>query len=265
MSWIIIGSTAAHHWFPRHFSAAKDIDVLTDSEISIPNKGIVDVSNHELAAKLIERSADKVFADARILYTLKLSHAHWDINWDKTMFHINQFWELGVEPHEDLYEELVKMWERSPIHKAKQVNLKQPVDDFFADQVKRKWNHELLHEVVASPNRPMHERIRPDHKLAWCDQRLFENLSVMEKVRTVQEELIVVAIERYDLTAESSAFSRKRAVLGAYKKLCTTMTKGWFARFMIEHYVTILFKLDQQWKSLLDTTLLTLKQGKFHG
>lgn len=258
MTWLIIGSTAGYHWFGDQWRKPKDLDILTRKDISGLHGGEcqVDAKWHELAEEVIDRSTDKVFADPRILYTLKLSHAHWDIHWDKTMFDLNKFWEWGIDPHEDLYERLVSMW--NTIHKPKKVNLNQPMTTFFNDAVKRKYDHEWLHELVASPGRPMHERIRPDPLLVWCDKNLFQALTPEQQVRTVHEELLVTAIERFDLTEEASKVDRIRAVNSAYKTLCTSMTKGWFARFMIEHHVTILYKRKEQWQTLLSQTLSRL-------
>ena len=98
MNWLIIGSVATYHWFPDARKPG-DIDLLTEATISGNNSHIcvVDSQWHDAAQELIDASRDKVFLDADLLFTLKVSHAEWDVKWKKTMFDIQFLQQLRVE------------------------------------------------------------------------------------------------------------------------------------------------------------------------
>ncbi len=259
MQWLIIGSTAACHWFGEQVRIPKDIDLLTPAKItgSESKVCIVDAKWHDAAELIFKLNTDPVFANPNILYTLKVSHAHWNIHWPKTINDIHTFQTLGCTLHKPLYDELVAVW--NTIHGVKHVNLNQTVDKFFDDAVTREYDHELLHEIVASPNRPMHERLRPDPNLVWCDVNIFEAFTPAEKARVVHEELLVTAIERGNLILNNPTSKKTAAVHNAYKLLCTSMTKGWFARYLITNYYELLLKQAPVWRSMLEASLTKLK------
>lgn len=194
----------------------------------------VDAQCHELAEYIIDRSADPAFADPIILYTLKVSHAYWDIHWDKTMYDIWQFQQRGwAILDQDLHDRLVQLWTK--IHGPKKVNLGQSKDTFWHDAVKRRYNHEWLHERVKFYGRALHENLHPDHSDVLIDHQKFLNLSEFHQLQLAMEEVLTIAIERADLGIQSSKSDRLRAVKYAHKKLCTSMAKGWFAQFCVEN------------------------------
>ena len=260
-SWLIIGSTAAYHWFgDKWHREPKDIDLLTPAKI-VGNHStvcVVDAQWHDAAELIIHTNVDKVFADPDMLYTLKVSHAAWDIHWEKTMVDIHKLQQLGCKLNVPVYERLIAVW--NDIHKKKRVNLKQPVEKFFQDAVIRKYNHEELHELVAHPFRPMHERVRPDHSSVWCDQTLFNALSDDDKARVVHEELVVTAIERGNLISTSKNSDIMIATNKAYKLLCTSMTTGWFALYLITHRYNLLMERRDKWKELCTRTCSSLQK-----
>lgn len=224
---LIIGSTAARHWFPD-WRAPKDLDVLTLTDQKVVG---ADAKSHPLVPLLIERSSDKTYADPTVLYTLKVSHAYWDIHWDKTMFDIWQFQRRGVMLDQDLHDQLVEMWR--DIHGNKKVNLSKSADTFWRDAVKRRYDHEWLHEQVKFYDRPLHEGLHPDYSSILIDRTRFEALPFYLQLKTVMEEVLTVAIERADLGVECNMPQRLMAVKRAHKKLCISMTKGWFAQFCV--------------------------------
>lgn len=257
MTWLIIGSTAQYHWF-KDSRQPKDLDLLTPAKI-VGNKAnvcIVDSQWHELAEEIIAASTDKVFADPNLLYTLKVSHAHWDIHFDKTLFDIHFLQGKNCRLIVPLYHSLVKMWEK--IHGEKKVNMNQGLDTFWNDAVERIHDHEYLHEVVKFNNIPMHNFIRPDLTRAWCDELKFNQLDDEQQYETCLEEILVTAIERCKLTKESSKIDRLKAIKIAHKKLCTTMAKGWFARFLIINHYNLLYVRKEKWQKQLTKALNNL-------
>lgn len=257
--WIIIGSTAAKHWFPD-WREPKDLDLLTPTTVKTGDQRVlyIDAKWHRLAETLIERSSSRTFLDANLLFTLKVSHAYWNIHWDKTMYDIWQFQHRGCLLDLELHDELVKLW--AEVHGAKQVNMRQGTDTFWDDAVKRRHDHEWLHQQVAFRGRPLHERVRPDPSSVWVDRALFNQLPLDLKYDLVLEELLVTAIERFNLSAASSRLDIMRAVKGAHFKLCTSMTKGWFAQFTVLSSYTLLSVQRDRWYNHLTTVLSNLPQ-----
>jgi len=237
MKRLIIGSVAASHYFPN-FRQPKDIDVLTPAQLTTSDRSICNIESqwHDLAEEIIDSSANKIFADVDILYTLKLSHSYWDIHWSKTIYDIVSFKQNMVcagTPRQDLHDRLVVMW--SKIHGAKKVNMNQNVDVFFNKHVDRIHDHEVVHELVAFNGRPMHEKIRLDLTNTWVDKDLFFSLSHQHQLDVALEEMIVVAIERGKLDVNKPKFAVSSALSKAHKLLITSMTKGWFAQFLVEN------------------------------
>jgi hypothetical protein len=258
--WLIIGSTAAYHWFPDR-RPPKDIDILTPAKIigCEAKVCVVDSSWHEIADEIITLNKDPVFADPDILYTLKVSHAHWDIHWDKTLFDVHDMGMRGCQLNLPLYHKLVKLWET--VHGQKRVNLNQSVETFWDDAVVRVHDHEALHEAVKFHARPMHERIRPDLSNTWCSEALFLALNPDERAECVLEEMMVTAIERFHLTAASSRREVMLAMHRGHKLLCTSMTKGWFARYLIVNRYDLLTTRREGWYGHLTNTLNHLPEA----
>jgi hypothetical protein len=257
--WLIIGSVAAHHWFPNG-RLPKDIDILTPAKVvgQEAKVCIVEGTWHELADEIIDLNGDPVFADPDMLYTLKASHAHWDIKWNKTLYDIHEFQQHNCQLNEPLYHKLVKMWET--VHGAKRVNMRQSVDTFWDDAVIRIHDHEDVHQAVKFFDQPMHELIRPDLSNVWCSEEMFLELSQMGRDKCVLEEMMVTAIERSRLTRESSRIEMMKAMHKAHKLLCTSMTKGWFARYTILNHHRLLVTRRPLWLERLKIALNILPE-----
>jgi hypothetical protein len=256
-SWRITGSTAAYHWF-SDFRIPKDIDLFTPAKItsSQTSSCMIDSTWHEAAELIISKNLDPVFVDPNTLYTIKVSHANWDIKWEKTMSDIEFFKSKGCQIDEEIYGALLPVWKR--VHGSKHVNLNQPVETFFNDYVQREFDHEWLHEQVAAPNRPMHEKIRPDLSSVWCSRQMFESLAFEDQYLTALEEMIVTAIERSKLNASSTSVDKSKAMHRAHRLLCTSMTTGWFARFLITNQKELLATRKKLWTTKMDSTLSKL-------
>lgn len=257
--WLIIGSTAAYHWFGDKLRKPKDIDLLTPVSVKTADANIcfIDTQWHDVADRIIEKNSNPVFADADILYTLKVSHAEWDIHWDKTMYDIHMLKELGAKLDEEIYDLLIPVWKQ--IHKKKNVNLNKPVKEFFTDHVKREYDHEYLHELVSFYDRPLHERIRKDLNSVSVSKELFYQLDEHDQYLVALEELMVTAIERGNLNYKSSKLDIVRAVNVAYKQLVTSMTTGWFAEFLIINHYHLIGSMKKLWMQKLMNSCGTLR------
>lgn len=238
---IIIGSVAMHHWDKSYRVPKNDIDILCTPGFR-PDTSLIPLKYQDLRIEyqeypevewILNRKEHGLFMIPEELFALKLSHSHWDIKWEKTIKDISWMKEKGYKIDLDLYYHMLPVWER--IHGSKsKINLNKSVEDFFNDNVKRKYNHEELHELVKFNEKPMHEYIRKDHKSVLTSEVLFTALPYEhQRIQTCLEEILVTAIERFNLTKDSTDIEIRQAVIRAHKKLCTSMTKGYFSRYLI--------------------------------
>lgn len=127
---------------------------------------------------------------------------------------------------------------------SKRVNLNMSNDDFFKksqSSVGRIYDHDSIHTAVSFYGEPLHNRMRPDPLKAATSHRLFRLMSHLDQVRAVQEEAMVIALERILIPAlQSSAILAADVVENAYRwavmRISTTLTAGWFREFAIEHH-----------------------------
>ena len=86
----------------------------------------------------------------------------------------------------------------------------------------------------------MHTLIRPDLQSVWVDKGMFFDLPFEKQIETALEEMMVVAIERGQLNVKSPNLVKVSALHKAHKLLVTSMTKGWFAQFLVENIENLL-------------------------
>jgi len=222
------------HWFPDWKGEPKDLDIFsrtgdTSRDIEIfwfDAFSYIEDNNNNI---------DSVYVDANLLYTLKVSHAHWNVKWDKTLAHIIFMKEKGCVLNREFYDLLIEQWNET--HGKKDFSLNGSNEDFFTEKATRKVPHDTLHELLAFNKRPMHELIREDINSPMCSKLLWDFLSHEDKVKTCLEEIYVIATERFILP---KGYSPNRAKYNSFKQLITTMTKGWFPLFMLENAKEIL-------------------------
>jgi hypothetical protein len=258
-NWLITGSVAMHHWYPGEVRDPGDIDLLTPAKITGNHSQVcvVDASWHDAAEYLLRENRDPVFLDADLLFTLKVSHAHWDIKWDKTMYDIAFLKSKDCRLNYLAYDKLFEVW--TAVHGKKRVNMNKPMTEFFKDSVRREYDHEELHRLVAFNPAPMHELLRTDHSTAWCSQELFDHMTREQQFQTCLEEIMATAIERSRLKASDKRSTKLAAMSKAHKQLVTSMTTGWFARFLILNHRELLSPLwREQWEPRLNSALQKL-------
>lgn len=260
-TWLIIGSVAARHWFPD-FREPKDLDVITAASVSSndPKTFQVETHWHDAAQPILEYSSNTIFADPSILLTLKLSHSHWDVHWDKTVFDINFFMERNVQPNMGLYEKLLPIWEK--IHGKKKLNMNKSNEEFFNDAVSRPIPHDVIHDAVSFYDKPLFTYLKSNPDIAIIDRKLFEKLSHDDQCKVALEEIMATAIERFNLTALSTRLDRMIAMHKAHKKICISMSKGWFSRFLITNTKVLLIDKKSVWMFKLESGLLRLEKYK---
>jgi hypothetical protein len=171
------------------------------------------------------------------LYTIKVSHAFWELknnSWNKHMMDVMFLQSKGAKLIPELYAILYKIWEDT--HGKKKVNLEADPDEFFNDKiVKRIYDHDSIHESVAYYDRPLFERILRDNSDVAVDKSKWEALDHEDKLKMVREEIYATALER-KLVPTDYQYSAGRAYNWTLRKTITSLTKGWFALFVVENF-----------------------------
>lgn len=225
----LVGSRAIKHWFPD-FREPKDYDyITTGTERS--SKDIeyhpVSCSGHEWIIK------QGPIASPETMLTLKMSHSFWDVHWDKTMSDIRFLQEKNIGPNWTLFDQLYSYW--TFVHGHKKAKLNVSNEEFFTELVERQHPHDDLHKMMAFYDEPLYKRIKRDQSKAAVDYDLFLLLDHEDKIKLCQEELYVVALERY-VIPKQYRYGTYKAYIFAAKQLITSMTKGWFPRFIVENW-----------------------------
>lgn len=246
---ILVGSHAARHWF-NDFREPGDVDYLVKGDLKgearkieyhnvLRGDGLVNLFDSAAQSAILMADplgGETIGLTAEQLYTLKLSHSFWNINWDKTMFDINFYQKKKVVEDEVLFSSLYKDWVK--IHGPKKARLKRPNEDFFTAAVSREFPHDSLHEAIAYYERPLFETVKYDKSQAYVEEELFLQLSDEDKLRLCREEIYVTALERF-LIPKKFCYSTLAAYRGACRLLITSMSKGWFPKFIVLNWQTL--------------------------
>jgi len=244
---LAIGSLAAK-WFYVDYRSIKDhdADYLVDGEIENDKEWNQEYHNANQGVGyrwLYDNKEDKNVAqkvlyghfsfayvlEPKYLHTLKLAHCFWNFNWRKTMSDILFFQNKFVDHDEKLLDLLYE--DNKKIHGDKKAKLNKDNEDFFNDHVERIYVHDTLHDAMSYYEEPLYQRIKKDKSKAATDYDLFLALEHHDKLRLCREEIYVTALERFLIPKDF-----KEGPIVAYRNACcqliTSMTKGWFPRFI---------------------------------
>lgn len=202
------------------------------------------------------------------------SHLHRDWNWDA---HITKYHRFILPMVQDPVALLVDplLLERIKLTKTAypqgNPKLNKSNMEFFDDPVAKVYDHDFLHELYAYKDRPMFEKLkRPEQfDLAWCAKDLWDELSQTQKLQCVAEETYVIATERF-MVPNNWDFATKRAYYHALKKVCTTLTSGWFRDFAIDNFPEVyslyegakFYQVQAHLENMPKETLRYHKQGE---
>lgn len=213
----------------------KDFDVWSDVPKDEWDQVLtgLDVFWHPSLEQVVTSEAGVASLDQ--MYTIKLSHSHWELpnnSWHKHIYDLIQLQNAGAELDMDLYKILYKVWEDT--HGKKVMNLDQDKTEFFADAVRRTYDHDSLHNSVAFGDRPIYEECLRDGASVDIDPR---KMWAMPRERIVQlfvEEICVTALERI-VIPRNYRCSPGAAYLWALRRTITSLTKGKSSRFILEN------------------------------
>jgi hypothetical protein len=202
------------------FREPKDIDWVTN-DVTKLKKSIIGQEEYYFIPNTPDRemTADEI-------YTLKVSHAIYDINWKKTMSDIRFLQMKGCKLIPDFLTQLRTYWET--VHGVqKRTDFEVKPGQFFDDRVKRKLNHDDLHKML-NPVPTYLKMIVND--VNPSPERFFNDLTDDERKEVLYEEAFVIAMERLGHLPTRAAYN------SAQQNLVTRLHPIWLADFIIEHW-----------------------------
>lgn len=143
---------------------------------------------------------------------------------------------------ENRYQMFVESWlqdvyqARKDVAEGKHYKLNVKKDEFFTDNVKYVYDHDDIHEVVKLFDKPAYRYYLKDGEQVMCDKDKFFSLPVGLRNAGVFEEACVLAIERAVVPFKADF---GKAFNLALKKVCTSITSGWFREYAWQNYDTI--------------------------
>lgn len=253
MKAILVGSAATKQHFPN-FREPKDVDYWYDGEEHVTK--IVNGKRHEYKSVKVHNNLEQVFElyyhlygkdvmPVNMLYTIKVSHAFWNIHWEKTMNDIRFFQDNGAELNGSSFDLLYKAWEE--IHGKKRAYLGKSNEDFFKDNVRRTYVHDDIHQVMAYNDAPLYLSCKKDPDIAMLSKQIFDSWRYERKLQLCREEIYVTALERFIIP--STTDNANRAYKMACRQLVTSMSKGWFPKFIVENWF-VLHQMDKDYVSI---------------
>jgi hypothetical protein len=237
---ILIGSRAIKHWFRDFPREPKDFDYIGNGS--------------SIAGKL-EFHKNPIFDNYKFpimqpndIYTLKMSHMFWDINWEKHLYDIQFLKSKGCKLDRSLFDKLYPYW--NDVHgKNKRSDLKMSKEDFF-DNALKEFDHDGLHELLVPI--PMYKKVLKDGAEVEVDENKYNQLTYEEKLELVREEVYVMAYERLHNRDYRTAYS------WMLKKFIISHAPIFEALFIIENHKA-LYKPIINYKQKLDYELSRIR------
>lgn len=253
---ILIGSRALAVWDSNlKIKASTDWDVISDApiegcefhDVNFLNNRIFDGYAIDSNIRLPNGDTAKVLSPIG-LAIVKRSHLWRDLSFDK---HITHYHKHGLADQIKLFSDsrlvVYDLEKRITLTKKEfpqgNPNLMQTKEDFFNDAVEKKYDHDYLHELVAFYQKPLYTKLLRDNSLAWCDLDKWNKLSHEDQVKCVAEETLVIAMERF-MIPNNWNYPSKLAFMKALKKVCTTLTSGWFRDKAIDSYPEVMLQYN---------------------
>lgn len=173
-----------------------------------------------------------------VLYLIKRAHANVAVHYDKTIRDLLQLKPLigkFTKKQQAFYEaRKMECRERYELNRQR-FTLAIKNEDFFdnSDHI-RFYVHDDLHEVVAHhKDGPLYKKCKHDLSLAKIDTDLFEKLSHEDQLRMVQEEFMVIGLERFFL--HNRSLTPQQVYEKGMHKTMRDLFVGYFQDFCIDH------------------------------
>ena len=246
---VLIGSRALQVHTDLEVKSDADWDVISQAKIegtewhkhSFLNNAEMARSYHSDKTVFLPDGTEAVVMSMEGLAIIKRSHLWRDLSFQKHITHYHKYMSNYFEPNGHYHN---RLWLTKKAFPQGHPNLNQKKEDFFEDAVKKKYDHDWLHEQFAYYAEPLYKALQTDSDSAWCHGSLWDEFSVTDKIRCVAEEAYVIATERF-LVPNDWNYPHKKAFFKAVDKICTTLCSGWFRDFAIDHYHEVLKEFDK--------------------
>jgi hypothetical protein len=249
---IIYGSYAIKHWFPDYYKAPKDIDIVVYDNNLLDNKLIdqlkqetnlpieITLQDEGYFFKDLSNFVENNFLNPTGILSVKMSHAMYDYNLDKTINDIIFLQKKGVTYDINIINLLRKHWKDRYKDLREKMDFNLPPEKFFNSSVVRYVDHDELHDILKLGDIPAYQKILENNVNVKVSKEKFDKLTYEEKIFTFIEEISVLACERYfDMLEPRDAF------IAASQSFLTRMTSGWYNIFLLENIEKI-FTFDNQ-------------------
>lgn len=204
-----------------------------------------------------------------MLYGIKRAHAGLPVHTEKTLLDLiklgrrlfdDQPGNIDTLNHDEreLYMMLKTEAEVRDAGRKRRINFNKPADEFFKQSEKfRDYTHDLVHEATCRWDKPLfRENLKYENK-ALIDMDLFMSRDLEYKLTMVQEEAMVIGIERYFM--ENRSIPESVVYRYGLTKLIRDLSKGRFQEFMLTH---IHLLTEPKW-NFLERFVLAEQRGLF--
>ena len=248
---ILIGSRALAYW-DKSFKLREDADWDIISSEPIEGAEFHDANfldNYKMEAfsnsSLLQLNGVRLrVINIEGLRIIKRSHLWRDWNFQKHMYHYQKHilptlsrFGIDASMHHEIIAERTALTMKAFPQANPKLNVSK--DEFFDDYVVKKYDHDLLHEIVSHYPKPIYMMMQSNDGKVWCDRNKWNQFSHTQKQQCIAEEAYVIAAERF-LIPRNWVGSKKISFNWAMNKICTTLTSGWFRDYAIDYYGTIL-------------------------
>jgi len=239
---ILVGSLALSWWcrlhdipFDRKYDPDVDVWVNKGEEYGLEGCDVSEIPKEIMDMIPTHEGPFYHTATLDALYTIKLSHMGWDIQWDKHKSDVLFMRKIGAWLIPQLYDALVEYWKKEHGNKD-YLSLYKSKEEFFNDHVEYVFDHDFLHDLVAHPYVPVYRLVLRDGHGVAIDQNKFEDLPYRLKLRMFREEISVIAAERWLINPRTSGkIHWMKAYNMALKKTVTSLTKNWATDFILQN------------------------------
>lgn len=212
----LFGSTLIKKYFPD-FRNPNDVDWITSHMSEMKPSSPGEEFYFMPFAPNREMTPDE-------LYTVKASHAIYDIHWKKTMADIRFLQKKGCRKVPSLFLELREFWKQKH-GEQKRTDFEVLPGKFFEDRVRRKQDHDSLHEELMNP--PTYKKFVDEGEVSPDPEKFFAMRDI-ERSDAIFEEAYVIAIERFSHLPDSAAYG------AAQQQLVTRLHPEWLADEIID-------------------------------
>lgn len=232
-----------------------EIDFKESSKWLLKNKS-------SISEKLLVDDFNNIFIipNIEILYLTKKSHINHNIHYSKN---IKDYSLLKDYIKKDKLNNYIEYYNLRKKEVSERINRKNPKlsvsnEDFFnrsKNIVGYIFEHDDIHEAVKHFERPVYEMMKRDFSSAWCEKDMFEKLPHDYKIKCVQEEAYVIALERYIILQKGNYKDYKLSYIDALNKICTSLCSGFFRDFAVENYFQIINEYSSNYVEKFKTKL----------